>query len=102
MGPALTSAVQAEWKSVQGCADGKGDDDPGCACAQEGQDDAAAQQQEQGQGSGEDGVLPWVAERAGERDGGAVNGADGGGPGAVQEGTGAVVTPDLVEPVGAE
>src|SRR5215468_6841839 len=102
LGPALTSAVQAEWKSVQGCADGKGDDDPGCARAQEGQDDAAAQQQEQDQRSGEDGVLPGVAERAGERDGGAVDGADGGGPGAIEEGPGAVVAADLVEPVGAE
>src|SRR5215813_6680579 len=102
LGPALTSAIQAEWKSVQGCADGKGDDDPGCACAQEGQDDAAAQQQEQGQGSGEDGVLPGVAEGAGERDGGAVDGADGGRPGAVQEGPGAVVAADAVEPAGAE
>src|SRR5215475_4908032 len=99
LGPALTSAVQAEWKSVQGCADGKGDDDPGRACAQKGEDDAAAQQQEQGQGSGEDGVLPGVAESAGEGDGGAVDRADGGGTGTVEEGPGAAVAADLVEAV---
>src|SRR4249919_285510 len=87
---------------LQGGADGEGDDNAGCAGAQEGEDDAAAQQQEQDQCSGEDGVLPGVAERAGERDGGAVDGADGGGPGAVEKGPGAVVAADEVEPVGAE
>jgi hypothetical protein len=50
-------------------ADREGDDDSGRACGQESEDDAAAQQQEQGQSAGEDGVLPGVAERAGEGDG---------------------------------
>src|SRR5262249_18879036 len=54
---------------LQRRADGEGDNDSGCARAQQGEDDAAAQQQEQGQGPGEDGVLPGVAEGAGERDG---------------------------------
>src|SRR4029077_15046690 len=80
----------------------EGDDDAGCARAQEGEDDAAAQQQEQDQGPGEDGELPGVAERAGERDGGGVDGADGGGTGAVEKGPGAAVAADEVEPVGAE
>src|SRR5262252_6215368 len=87
---------------VQGRADGEGDDDAGCARGQEGEDDAAAQQQEQDEGPGENGVLPGVAERTGERDGGAVDGADGGGPGAVEKGPGAVVRADLVEPVTAD
>src|SRR5215467_6608646 len=87
---------------VQGRADGEGDDDADRARGQEGDDDAAAQQQEEDQGPGEDGVLPGVAERAGERDGGTVDGADGGGPGAVEKGPGTLVATDLVEPVGAE
>jgi hypothetical protein len=43
-----------------------------------------------------------VAERPGQRDGRAVDGADGGGPGAAEEGPGGAVAADLVEPVGAE
>ena len=39
---ALSPAV-----SVQGRADGEGDDNSGRACAQQGEDDTAAQQQEQ-------------------------------------------------------
>ena len=56
------------------------------APAQQGEDDAAAQRQEQDQRGGEDGVLPVLGERAGQRDGGAEDGADGGGPGTVEEG----------------
>ena len=54
---------------MQGRADGEGGDDPGGARGQQGEDDAAAQQQEQDQGPSEDGVLPGVAERAGEQTG---------------------------------
>ena len=43
-----------------------------------------------------------MAERAGDRDGGAEDGADGGGRSAIEEGPGAVVTADLVEPSAAE
>src|SRR5215472_7848062 len=43
-----------------------------------------------------------MAERAGERDGGAEDGADGSGPGSVEEGPGPAVAADQVEPAAAE
>jgi hypothetical protein len=43
-----------------------------------------------------------MGERPGQRDGGAEDGADGGRPGAAQEGPRIAVAPDLVEPGGAE
>ena len=87
---------------LQRRADGKGDNNSGCACAEQGEDDAAAQEQEQDQSSAQNGVLPGMTERAGKRDGGAEDSADGGGPGSVEEGPRSAVAADQAEPVSAE
>src|SRR5205814_1586044 len=61
-----------------------------------------AQRQQQDHSGGEDGVLPGLAEVAGEGDGRAEDGTDGGGPGAVEEGAGPAVAAEAAEPPGAE
>ena len=80
----------------------QGDDDSGRACTEKGEDDAPAQREEQDQRGGQDGVLPVMGQRPGQWDGRAEDGADGGGPGAVEEGPRVGVAADLVEPGRAE
>jgi hypothetical protein len=46
---------------------GQGDDDPGRACGEQGEDDPAAQGQEQDQRAAEDGVLPRMGQGPGQR-----------------------------------
>ena len=103
-GPRSVPGSASPARPHSGDGDGEGDDNSGRACAQQGEDDAALQQQEQeqDQASAEDGVLPGMAECAGERDGRAEDGGDGSWPGAVEEGLRPVGAADEVEPGGAE
>jgi len=98
----MESIILTYRQLMQGRVDGEDDDNSGRACAEQGEDDAAPQQQEQDQASAEDGVLPGMAECAGERDGRAEDGGDGSWPGAVEEGLRPVGAADEVEPGGAE
>jgi hypothetical protein len=68
----------------------------------QGEDDAAAQREHEDERGRQDGVLPRLGERAGQRDGRAENGPDRGGPGASEKGAGPAVAAQPVEPARSE
>jgi len=64
---------------------GRDRDDPGRGRGQQREDDASAGRQQHQDGAGQDGELPGLRKGAGERDGGAEDGAEGGGARPVEE-----------------
>ena len=79
-----------------------GNERPDRARGDQGEDDAAAQREHEDERGRQDGVLPRLGERAGQRDGRAEDGADRGGPGPAEEGAGPAVAAQPVEPARSE
>jgi hypothetical protein len=79
-----------------------GDECPDRTRGDQGEDDAAAQREHDDERGRQDGVLPRLGERAGQRDGRAEDGADRGGPGPAEEGTSPAVAAQPVEPARSE
>ena len=85
----------------QGEAGGR-EDDPGSGGGEKSRYDAAAKDEQSDRGAAEDDVLPGFGERAGQSDGRAGDGADGGGAGAIEKGARLRVGAQLVEAPGTE
>ena len=79
-----------------------GDERPDRTRGHQGEDDAAAQREHEDERAAQDGVLPRLAERAGQGNGRAEDGPDRGGPGPGQEGAGPAVAAQPVEPARSE